>query len=165
MKIITVNSKTYGKKEILVDDIDYPHLVKHHWVLDKNKNTFYAYHRGSDPAGKLVKWKMHRVLLGLSKEKSVGDHIDGNGLNNQRSNLRIATHAGNAQNRRYVPNKSGFKGVCVQTINDRPYYVVTVTKDGKKINKCGFKTAEEAAKAYNELAKEHHGEFAYQNPV
>lgn len=165
MKIITVNSKTYGKKEILVDDIDYPHLIKHHWVLDKNKNTFYAYHRGSDPAGKLVKWKMHRVLLGLSKEKLVGDHIDGNGLNNQRSNLRITNHAGNAQNRRCVPNKSGFKGVCVQYYKGNAYYMVTISHNCKKINVCGFKTAEEAAKRYNELARQYHGEFAYQNPV
>lgn len=163
MKIIKAKSKRYGEMDILVDDIDYPHLVKYHWVIDRSRQTFYAYNRGQDPAGKLIKWKMHRVLLGLTDNKLVGDHKDGNGLNNQRHNLRTATLAENSRNRR--PVNSPFKGVNKDSYKSKIYYKSTITYNGKRIHLGCFKTAEEAALAYNEAALKYHGEFAYQNPV
>jgi len=165
MKTIILHSKTYGTKEVLVDDSDHPHLVKHHWVLDKSKGTFYVYHRGSDPAGRLIKWKMHRVLLGLTDGSIVGDHIDGNGLNNQRSNLRIATFKQNTMNRRPANKQTGYKGVCFSEYKGKRYYKCEIMANAKRYREGKFNTAEEAARRWNELAREHHGEFAYQNPV
>jgi HNH endonuclease len=85
----------------LVDDEDYEMLMSmgkwHAWNCAGTKNTWYARHTNND--GKVV--PMHRQVIGVAPRKMVIDHIDGNGLNNQRSNLRFATWAQNCNNRIY----------------------------------------------------------------
>ena len=61
---------------------------------------------------------LHHLLMGC---KGI-DHIDGNGLNNHRSNLRVATHSQNMQNRKKWRGKSKYKGVYLQSRNaSKPY--------------------------------------------
>lgn len=84
----------------LVDDEDYEKLIAmgkwHAWVIGNSKrNTNYARH--STREGKII--PMHRAILGKAPSGMVIDHIDGNGLNNQKSNLRFATWAQNCNNR------------------------------------------------------------------
>lgn len=101
---------------------------------------------------------MHQLFI----DASVIDHKDGNGLNNVRSNLRDASSGQNNFNVGITKrNKSGYKGVY----GYRGKYVACIRKSGKLIHGGSFVTAIDAAKKYNELAIEHHGEFAWLNKI
>lgn len=112
---------------------------------------------------------MHRVVLGrvLNREILPGeevDHIDGNGLNNQRDNLRLATRLQNAKNMsKPRDNTSGFKGVSF----DARYnvWVAHISHDGKQHHLGHYETPEQAAKAYDDAAREMHGKFARLNNI
>ena len=99
------------------------------------------------------------------------DHIDGNGLNNQRSNLRIATRLQNLKNKVVQVGKihSKYKGVCKQVCKHGDkiyaYWTALITSDFKRHYLGTFKTEEEAALAYNKKAVELHGEFANLNKL
>ena len=93
----------------VVDDEDYPLLSQYKWFAHKRDKTYYAL-RGIT-GHKLV--YMHREILGVPIGLQT-DHIDGNGLNNQKSNLRIVTVRENQQNQinRIEKKSSRFPGVC-----------------------------------------------------
>ncbi|MBN1362949.1 MAG: HNH endonuclease [Sedimentisphaerales bacterium] len=94
----------------------------------------------------------------------VVDHIDGNGLNNRRSNLRLCTPQQNQWNRcvsRARLQQGLFKGVHHRTDSGKP--CARITYRGKTLHLGVFDTAIEAAKAYDRKAIELHGEFAYLN--
>lgn len=85
------------------------------------------------------------------------DHKDGNGLNNRFSNLRLATTAQNAANRkRPSTNSTGFKGVR----RARKRFSSEIKINGKSHHLGTFDTPEEAHAAYIKAARQHHGEFA-----
>lgn len=101
---------------------------------------------------------MHQLFVSGGKV----DHKNGNGLDNRRSNLRLATTQQNNFNVGITKrNTSGYKGVYPA----RNGFVATIRKSGKLYHGGTFKTALEAAKKYNELAKQYHGEFAWLNRV
>ena len=109
---------------------------------------------------------LHRWLFGLMKgDKVVIDHLDGNKLNCTRENLRRGTTSDNMCNRQKLlkNNKtaSKYKGV---RLNHNKWEAVC-QKDKKRYHLGYFKTEEEAAKAYNEKAKELHQNFAILNIV
>jgi len=81
-------------KVALVDDDDYEALSKHRWCADRHRNTWYAVRRKSKPEG-LVRVYMHRELVVADGDI---DHVDRNGLNNQRHNLRPCTRSQNMKN-------------------------------------------------------------------
>jgi hypothetical protein len=86
-------------KVALVDDEDYEELSKYSWCANRDcKNgNFYARRHANTPSKKEA---MHRQILGLSPSNGrCVDHIDGNGLNNQRSNLRVVARSENLHNR------------------------------------------------------------------
>lgn len=91
---------------------------------------------------------LHRLILGLKKgDGLLADHIDNNPLNNQRSNLRITTHAGNAQNVKMLKtNKSGYRNVCWYGRFNK--WQVKTQLNGKAYSLGYFDTPEEA----NEVA-------------
>jgi hypothetical protein len=90
------------------------------------------------------------------------DHKDGNGLNNQRSNLRLATHAQNSSNRR-GHSKYGFKGVSENHRGIASPYKAAIRIGGSLIHLGCFKTTEEAARAYDAAARKAHGSYAFLN--
>lgn len=144
----------------LVDDEDYESLSTFRWRILTNGDKSYAItglHREN------TEMLMHHVLL----PKGVGyqtDHKDGNGLNNQKYNLRYATVNQNQYNRgKTKANTSGFKGVFYAYASGNWRSQIKV--DGKLIYLGTYKTPERAALAYNEGARKYHGEFAYQNPL
>src|SRR5574343_644506 len=92
MKEMEINSKKYGIHKVLVDDEDYDELIKYKWNLIKGRYTFYAECRSSGYSN------MHRMIMNLCDRKLFVDHIDCNGLNNQKLNLRICTIAENNRN-------------------------------------------------------------------
>jgi hypothetical protein len=163
MKKIEINSKTYGTKYVLVDDEDYDLVNKYKWNLDKmDGDKFYAIHsvnKGRDETGKFryTSFKIHRLIMNFPKSHI--DHKDNDGLNNQRSNLRLATSQQNSANSTVSKrNKTGFKGVTYRKDVDR--YACRVRVNGDCLCYGHYKTPEEAAKKYNEVALLHFGEFA-----
>lgn len=141
----------------LIDDEDYELIAGHNWFAS-NSRADHWYAR-MNLNGRTV--LMHRFLTG-GKFKQV-DHINGDGLDNRRSNLREVTAIQNQQNRRKQRRKasSRYKGVCFvnkhQSWEARIYINTKQTYIGK------FNNEEDAARAYDEVAKEHFGEFALLN--
>lgn len=142
----------------LVDDADYLWLSKFNWVASKMRTGKWRATRmvrvsekGDPFFGNKTNILMHTVIMRTPAGMEV-DHIDGNSLNNQRSNLRLATSAQNKHNRAGWTG-SGFKGVH-KAPKGKFTAVVTVGV---------FDTAEEAARAYDKAAAMIHGEFAWLN--
>ena len=142
----------------LVDDEDFKRLSAYNWAAWKNGKGWYATRK---PSKKMI--SMHREILNVPSRK-ITDHIDRNSLNNQRSNLRVCTRQQNGCNR--GPNKnntSGFKGVTWWKRDKNWSAQIRVNRKNIKIGY--FENKTDAAKAYNDAALRHHGEFAYQNPI
>lgn len=143
----------------LVDEQDFEMLTSaaRSWGFHKHKG--YALGR---VGGRLV-W-MHRVIMNPPKGMEV-DHINGNKLDNRRSNLRLCTRAENAKNiGAPINNKTGYKGVWyVPRLKNK--YVSAIGKDGHLRHLGCYPTPEAAAAAYNEAAKRLHGEFARLNVI
>lgn len=90
------------------------------------------------------------------------DHMDRNVSNNRRSNLRVATELQNRSNKsRYSNNWSGFKGVHLVKATGK--YQARIQVGGKRISLGCFTTPLEAGRAYDQAAKQYHGEFASLN--
>src|SRR6266851_4451024 len=145
----------------LVDDEDYLRVSCFHWQAQvRSRGTVYAKRIvGIRPHKRGV--YLHRFILGISADKKV-DHRDGNGLNCQRSNLRAATHSENLANRPANANSStSIKGVYLR----RGAWEARLTVRGKQLYLGRFATAEEAERVYQQAAREHFGEFAYQYPA
>lgn len=104
---------------------------------------------------------MHRMVVGAQGGESV-DHIDGNGLNNSRSNLRLVTQSQNNMNQRVrEDNTSGHKGIS--WCPDREKYQVYINIDRKRKSLGRYKTLEEAIYVRDQAAKAHYGEYAREN--
>ena len=100
----------------LVDDEDYGKLNQYNWFADKSKNTYYAVRKETVSHKKRKKIRMHQMLIDCP-DGYVVDHIDGNGLNNQKENLRAVTIGQNQQNR-HVKKTSVYPGVSwVKSLN------------------------------------------------
>lgn len=146
----------------LVDDADYELAMRHRWHrTDPNgRRTVYAATNmpipGRHGRGSYRYKSLHHLITGWS----MVDHINGNGLDNRRSNLRQVTHAQNCRNRRLnSDNTSGYKGVNRFPSSWRAGIVVN-----QRFHHLGmYATAEEAALAYDEGARRLHGEFARLN--
>jgi len=153
---------TKGKYAI-VDEKDYEYLMKWKWYALKSKNAFYAARRQKNSEKeegdkeKLI--FMHRVILDAPKGMEV-DHINGEGLDNQRSNIRLATHAQNMANRKPW-GTSKYLGVYWE--KHRSKWRAQIRKSGKGKKLGIFKEEEDAARAYDVAAKKYHKEFANLN--
>lgn len=146
----------------LVDDGDYESLAKHKWCASfrKKTKTFVAVRATPRIEGKRI-ILMHREIMGLEfGDKRKVDHIDRPAtLNNQRSNLRIATNAENMWNSGIRPhNKSGYKGVFWSKSAER--WTSQIRCNGIKHHLGYFDTAKDAYAAYCAAALRLHGEFA-----
>lgn len=111
---------------------------------------------------------MHRLILGLTDPKIEADHIDHDGLNNQRSNLRATTKRQNRYNSRKDSNSlSKYRGLRLTSRKWRGknyrYWQARIMKDGISYHLGLFKNEEEAARAYDVKAKELFGEYANLN--
>lgn len=148
-------------KVALVDDIDFDFLNQFNWYAweePKAKNLYYAVRNISTDTGRTT-LRMHNVLLTPIRGYDV-DHIDGNGLNNQRSNLRYLTHALNNTNCRTVEGKSAYKGVT----RYRNGWQARISANGVRSHLGCFESEKDAAKAYDRAALElFNGQFARLN--
>lgn len=146
----------------VVDEADYELVKAHKWhaCKPKNKNIFYA-KTTIKIKGEYKHIKLHRFILNATIGSMV-DHIDGNGLNNQRSNLRFCNYSENQRNRSATKkSKTGFKGVFKSQSGQR--FVSKLGINGKDIYLGTFDHKEQAAKAYDYMAKKLCGKFARLN--
>jgi len=104
---------------------------------------------------------MHRLVMNAPSGFEV-DHINGDGLNNTRENLRVATRAQNTANKPSYSGTSKFKGVC-RAATKEPRWRAWCMVNKKSIYLGSFKTEAEAARAYNLAAEKAWGEFAHLN--
>jgi hypothetical protein len=103
---------------------------------------------------------MHRVILNAPKGMEV-DHINRDGLDNRKVNLRLATTTQNVCNRYWRSKTSKYKGVHFDKSCGK--YRTEITLNRKRIHVGKYDSEIEAAKAYDNAAKKYHGEFAYLN--
>ena len=158
MKLIDVSTPSYPGTYAMVDDADFDVLNQWKWSAEKRKGTFYAIRCVRGPGGKKATIRMHRQIVGEGVEV---DHADGNGLNNQRTNLRACSTAKNQQNRGRSRGASKFKGVLWD--KSHGCWKAKIIIDGKRFMLGSFETEEAAARRYDQAAKAHFGEFARLN--
>jgi len=158
MKTIPLTQDTWAT----VNNCDFKYLSQWKW---HNTQGYAARTRrkSEQPGSRTI--LMHRVVAestGLCLDGLEIDHKDRDTLNNRRKNLRVATRGENAANQGKQPtNSSGFKGVYWHRKNRR--WVAEVTHGAKKTNCGSFRTREEAAAAYDTVAKAQHGKFVCPN--
>ncbi len=140
----------------IVDADDYEELSRYKWHVNKGGRTYYA---RSQKKGKDI--KMHRLIMGAPKGLFV-DHINHNGLDNRKQNMRLCTRLENIRNQ--LPRRGGssqYKGVGWHKKTKK--FVARITYKGKRTSLGYYDDEIEAAKAYDKKAKELFGEFAYLN--
>lgn len=150
MKEIRVGDDVVAK----VEDEDVETVSGLQWRFDGR----YAYADGSETR----KIYMHRLIMGNPVGLQV-DHINGNRLDNRRTNLRVCQHAQNIMNQKGRGAVSGFKGVHPARRGDG--WCAHITLDGHMMDLGTYDTPEVAAVAYNVAARQHFGEFAWLNKV
>ena len=149
MKLIPL---TKGKVA-LVDDTDAARVDGQNWHAVVKSGIWYAAAR--------INYKivyMHRWLMRAPNDMEV-DHIDDDGLNNTRRNLRICTSVQNKARRKRINTSSGFRGVQAH----QGHWRTVITVQGKRIYVGFFTDKMDAARAYDAAAIKHYGEFARLN--
>lgn len=147
-----------------VDDTDFDELNKYKWFVVVGKTNVYARRKLNDGAGVRRELLMHRSILQPPDSNTHVDHIDGNGLNNQRCNIRLCTPAENTRNSRSIAgSSSAFKGVSWNKA--RKKWKATISLNGGLKHLGLFENENIAAAAYNYAAKIIFGKFARLNDV
>lgn len=162
---LIINSDLYGMKKVYYDEEDADLVSIYDWYIMLAGHTFYAftvlYTKERQSAG------MHRIVMGLEDNKYVIDHINHDGLDNRKENLRICTSQQNSWNRSVSGRgTSKYKGVIFSSENNRnKRWKAQIKVNYKRLDLGWYWTEEEAALAYNKAALEHFGEFACLNIV
>lgn len=161
MKEIIINSPKYGIKKTQVDDEDFDFLNSSSWHVRKDTHGFYVVRNGKYYNGKRSPIIMHRVIMNASCNQMI-DHADGNGLNNQKYNLRFCNDQQNAANRKKVRlNKTGYRGITER----KGRYMVRFSINNKRKSIGTFDFLNDAINEYNIAAKKYNGEFAVLNEM
>lgn len=130
-------------------------------IVSSMKWWAYSSNGGKTYYATRLRQALHRFIMSPPKGMVV-DHINHNGLDNRRCNLRVCTPRQNMHNSpRQKISTNRYKGVWFRKKRNR--WAATISTDGKKTLIGFFKTEEDAARAYDRVAKERRGEFAYLN--
>lgn len=172
---LSQQGKNKGRFIALVDDEDYIYLNQFKWHAAKNGKSYYARRRINIGLNKQMAIMMeHDIMHPLSGK--IIDHLDHNGLNNQRYNLRPCTNKENSKNRTPF-GKSKYLGVSIAITHvkyikkdgsekisySKPKYQAIIKSDYKSIYLGRFENEQDAALAYDIAAKKYHGKFANLN--
>lgn len=154
MKELIISEKKATSKyrtklyKILLDDEDYEWARSRKW-------TFVNDRPATKMGGRYI--GIHRLVMGVQRgEDVIVDHIDGNPLNNQKSNLRVCNRFENQQNRKTNKNNTLPKGIRLLPSGK---YNVRIQSYNKRVVVGTFDTLEEAIEERNRVAKQLHGEF------
>ena len=161
MKLIPLTQGQFA----IVDDDEFEYISRFNWhsIRSSARNVWYAARTGRSSSGKEVRIPIQREIMRLSiEDERVIDHKDGNGLNNQKCNLRICTVQDNARNR---PSwgKSKYKGVTRRASTGK--WIARICINYESVYIGIFAEEYDAALAYNLKAEEVFGEFARLNEV
>ena len=170
MKFIPL-SQTYKcklstlKLFVKVDDADFESLSKHNWQAWRSRkdSTYYAVRNVKDENGKRRIVLMHREIMNASKNQMV-DHANRDGLDCQCLNLRFCNHSESNINKRSHKDSSS-KYIGVSWFRRDGKWKAQICLDHKNRHIGYYINEIDAAKAYNEKAKELHGEFATINAI
>ena len=145
------------QKFALVDDEDYENLQQFNWSLHVTAGSDYAKHiiKGTN-----LTELMHRRIMNAIKGQEI-DHINGNGLDNRKSNLRIVTHQQNLMNQKKTRGISQFKGVTWD--KSRKKWMARIKLNRKTINLGRFETEKEASDTYDKASIQYFGKYAKPN--
>lgn len=142
---------------VLIDDDDFSLISEFTWYHNPEG---YALTRKTIGGKRTSIW-MHRLIMDAQAGEKI-DHIDGDGLNNQRANLRFASAAENMYNRRKNKDASSkYKGVTL--VRKTNHWIAGLNYEGKRVYIGYFAIEEDAARAYDQKARELFGEFARTN--
>lgn len=167
--IVTIPLRNNTRREVvahaIVDADDMHLLAGYGWFPAKISNTTYVVGR---KANDRTQYRMHRVIMNAVPGQLV-DHINGNGLDNRRSNLRICTPSENARNIHVAHSNTGYKNVfrtSYHRYQNKPFCVAieieSVYESGSKKRRKyqrRFATLEEAVLARDAMLPRLHGEF------
>lgn len=165
--VLPQNSKAIPltkSKFAIVDNEDFLKINESKWQLwsSKNSKANYAIRTIWDSANKKkINNKMHREIMGNIPIGMVIDHINGNGLDNRKENLRLCSSKNNSRNTISWRGYSKYKGVSWHKWNKA--WVARIRVDYKLIHLGYFVREEEAAIIYNHAAIKYFGRFAKLN--
>lgn len=145
-----ITNKKGEKFVVLIDDEDEELYDRYRWYIS---GKYARCHINKDETNYL-----HRLILNASK-KDIVDHINGNRLDNRKCNLRLCNKYQNAQNKSRHSRLTIYKGIW----KNKKRWGSSIMVKRKKIHIGTFDTQEQAARAYDEAAKKHFGEFAKLN--
>lgn len=150
--LIDKNNEVCAKALIDLDDVDKVKNIKWH-RSELQRSTYYCLSNDSE-------WKrIHRLIMGVTDKNIIVDHINHNGLDNRKSNLRVCTSGQNTCNcLTSKNNKSGHKGVYWS--KERKKWCAQISINNKTKGLGRYDTIEEAIEAREKAAKEYYGEFA-----
>ena len=137
----------------MIDDEDFERVSAYTWNPIKSRNVTYARHGQT---------YLHRFIMNAGNGQIV-DHINGNGLDNRRCNLRFASHQLNRANANHLATKKTCKYVGVSFRRGKFHVQIKINKKNKFFG--NFDTAEDAARFYNKKVKEIYGDLSYQNHI
>ncbi|MBW8041200.1 MAG: endonuclease [Planctomycetes bacterium] len=152
---------TQGKYAI-VDPEDYHRLSKHKWHLVRSPRSDYAARCITIGKGRQKHIAMHRVIMNAWDGQFI-DHINHNGLDNRKANLRLASMAQNSWNKRKQRGKHSSKYKGVSWFARAKKWQARIQANGTKIFLGNFTKEIDAAKAYDRAAIKYHRDFAYLN--
>jgi hypothetical protein len=142
-----------GTGVTLIDEEDAHLMTKYGWYLARPRGkTCYVQ---AAHAGTVI--LLHRVILNAPSGFMV-DHVDRDGLNNQKSNLRLATNAQNQYNTLKARGTSKYKGVSWHLVTGK--WRATIRANGLRKQLGVFEDEEMAHEAYKKASMEMHGEFS-----
>lgn len=147
-------------KVALVDEKDYPRIAAHKWYAAKRGRTYYGVRNIKNSKGKKTVIYMHHVILGRPPQGFWVDHINCDGLDNRRSNLRFVTPSESGSNKlRVSVGRSGFRGVWKNNVG----WCAILSCGGVRQYLGNFATPLEAARVYDKAALRALGRFARLN--
>lgn len=146
----------------LVDECDLQTLSEYRWYPYKSYRTYYAVGHKLRPPNRLKRVQMHVLIMGKQPKGMLIDHINGNGLDNRRANLRFATPTENSQNqRKRVECTSDFKGVDFDRYKLR--WRARIFLNGECIYLGRYQHETDEARAYDNAARRLYGPLANLN--
>ena len=153
MKVLGKIIYLYSGEPVFIDEEDYAELSRYKWYLFKSEKWQYAIRFEGN---KTI--FMHRQIMRVEDSNVYVDHRNGNGLDNRKRNLRMAT---NSQNQYNTGKKSNSKQKykCIRQLKSGKFEVRMRLPNKTRLCK-SVNTEQEAIALYNSLAKEYHGEFA-----